>query len=104
MGEAKGSLVLKMLALALSERGVESGLFPCWLMVRFIADTGILSRPEGDDANPCPDEADAGTPVASDKLGRPPSPASPLAPDPGEPPAEGELVGEELMCRWDEIC
>jgi hypothetical protein len=89
--------------LALSESGVGRGLLPDWLMVRFMADTGILSRPEGDDANPCPDEADAGMPVASDKLGRPPSPASPFWFDPGEPPV-AELVGEELMCRWEEIC
>jgi hypothetical protein len=100
----KGSLVLNtVLVLALSESGVGRGLFPCWLIVRFIADTGILSRPDGDDANPCPDEADAGMLVLRDRLGRPPSAVSPLWADPGEPPA-AELVGEELMCRWDEIC
>ena len=104
VGEAKGSLVLKtVLALALSDSGVGRGFFPCWLIVRFIADTGILSRPDGDDANPWPDEADTGILVARDRLGRPLSPASPLWLEPGEPPA-AELVGEELMWRWDEIC
>lgn len=82
--------------LVLSESGVGSGLLPCWLIVRFMAETGILSRPDGDDAKACPDEADVGTFVARDKLGRPPSPVSPWAAEPGVP-AVGGLVGEELM-------
>jgi len=67
-------------------------------MVRFIAETGILSRPDGDDAKACPGEADAGMLVARDKLGRPPSVVSPLVAEAGEP-AGGGFVGEEEMCK-----
>jgi hypothetical protein len=63
-----------------------------------------LSRPDGDDANPWPDEADAGIPVARDKLGRPESAASPFEPVTGVMTAVAGLVGDELMCRCEEIC
>ena len=104
-GDWKGSEVLKkVLVVALSERGVGSGLLPWLLIVLFIAETGIFSRPDGDDAKPWPDEAEAGTPVARDKLGRPLSVASPLEPVAGVMTAVAGFVGDELMWRWEDIC
>jgi hypothetical protein len=67
-------------------------------MVRFMAETGILRRPEGEEAKPEPVDAEAGTLVDRERLGRVPSDALLLA-DAGVAVAEGGFVGDEEWCR-----
>jgi hypothetical protein len=68
-------------------------------MVRFMAETGIFSRPEGEEANPEPVDAEVGTLVDNDRLGRVPSDALLLAEAGVVAVAEGGFVGDEEWCR-----